>query len=100
MLDALLEMEIAYSLLHTKADATKNPLDVHYEQLHTDIKILDKESEEYKVIDQYVKNTHGKTHTQYELVIENVFVVKRQGEESRYKPFKKLHNRKIIMAWF
>ena len=96
MLDALLEMEIAYSLLHTKADATKNPLDVHYEQLHTDIKILDKESEEYKVIDQYVKNTHGKTHTQYELVIENVFVVKRQGEESRYKPFKKLHNRKLL----
>nr|XP_034188082.1 poly [ADP-ribose] polymerase [Osmia lignaria] len=96
MLDALLEMEIAYSLLHTKTDATKNPLDVHYEQLHTDIKILDKESEEYKVIDQYVKNTHGKTHTQYELVIENVFVVKRQGEESRYKPFKKLHNRKLL----
>ncbi|CAK9797855.1 Poly [ADP-ribose] polymerase [Anthophora quadrimaculata] len=96
MLDALLEMEIAYSLLHTKTDKTKNPLDVHYKQLNTDIKVLDKESEEYKVIKQYVQNTHGKTHTQYELEIEDVFVIKRQGEDSRYKPFKKLPNKKLL----
>lgn len=96
MLDALLEMEIAYSLLHTKMDDTKNPLDAHYEQLHTDIKVLDKESEEYNVIQQYVKNTHAKTHTQYELVIEDVYVIKRQGEDSRYKPFRKLPNKKLL----
>ncbi|KAF3422106.1 hypothetical protein E2986_01385 [Frieseomelitta varia] len=96
MLDALLEMEIAYSLLHTKTDATKNPLDAHYEQLNTEIKILDKESEEYNVIKQYVQNTHGKTHTLYELEIEEIFVIKRQGEDTRYKPFRKLPNKKLL----
>ena len=96
MLDALLEMEIAYSLLHGKTDQTKNPLDAHYKQLNTEIKVMDKQGDEYKVLEQYVKNTHAQTHTAYELQIEDVFVVKRQGEESRYKPFKKLHNRKLL----
>ncbi|XP_031827907.1 poly-(ADP-ribose) polymerase [Nomia melanderi] len=96
MLDALLEMEIAYSLLHSKVDSSENPLDAHYKQLNTDIKVLDKESEEYKVIEQYVKNTHAATHKQYELEIEDVFVVKRKGEDNRYKPFKKLPNRKLL----
>lgn len=96
MLDALLEMEIAYSLLYAKTDTTKNPLDAHYKQLNTEVKILDKENEEYKVIKQYVENTHAKTHTQYELEIEDIFIIKRQGEDSRYKPFKKLHNKKLL----
>ncbi|XP_053972152.1 poly [ADP-ribose] polymerase [Hylaeus volcanicus] len=96
MLDALLEMEIAYSLLHSKTDQSKNPLDAHYEQLKTDIKVLSKDSKEYTVIQQYVKNTHAQTHTQYELEIEDVFVVNRQGEDTRYKPFKKLNNKKLL----
>ncbi|XP_043248325.1 poly [ADP-ribose] polymerase [Colletes gigas] len=96
MLDALLEMEIAYSLLHSKTDDTKNPLDAHYEQLKTDIKALDKETKEYQAIQEYVKNTHAETHTQYELEVEDVFVVKRKGEDSRYKPFRKLQNKKLL----
>ncbi|XP_032677618.1 poly [ADP-ribose] polymerase [Odontomachus brunneus] len=96
MLDALLEMEIAYNLLRDKTDAKENPLDNHYKQLKTEIDVLDKKSEEFKMIEQYVKNTHATTHTQYELEIEDVFVVKRQGEEQRYKPFKKLSNRKLL----
>ncbi|EFN84955.1 poly [ADP-ribose] polymerase [Harpegnathos saltator] len=96
MLDALLEMEVAYSLLRDKTDEQENPLDSHYKQLKTDIDVLDKKSEEFKMIEQYVKNTHAATHTQYELEIEDVFVVKRQGEEQRYKPFKKLPNRKLL----
>ncbi|XP_012538492.2 poly [ADP-ribose] polymerase [Monomorium pharaonis] len=96
MLDALLEMEIAYNLLCDKTDAKENPLDGHYKQLKTDIDVLDKTSEEFKMIEKYVKNTHAATHTQYDLEIEEVFVVKRQGEEQRFKPFKKLPNRKLL----
>ncbi|XP_076649690.1 poly-(ADP-ribose) polymerase [Halictus rubicundus] len=96
MLDALLEMEIAYSLLHTKVDSSQNPLDAHYKQLNADIKVLKKESEEYKLIEQYVKNTHASTHNLYDLEIEDVFAVKRTGEDNRFKPFKKLPNRKLL----
>lgn len=38
MLDSLLEIEIAYSLMKgSKGDAEKDPLDVHYESLKADI---------------------------------------------------------------
>ncbi|XP_076289314.1 poly [ADP-ribose] polymerase-like [Lasioglossum baleicum] len=96
MLDALLEMKITYRLLHTEETLSENPLDAHYKQLNADIKVLDKKSNEYKLIEQYVQNTHATTHKQYDLEIEDVFVVKRSGEDSRYKPFKKLPNRKLL----
>ncbi|XP_015110104.1 poly [ADP-ribose] polymerase [Diachasma alloeum] len=96
MLDSLIEMEIAYKLLNVKSESGKSPLDAHYEQLNTDIDVLDKESKEFMVIQEYVKNTHAATHTMYDLEIEDVFVVKRQGEEKKFKPFRKLPNRKLL----
>lgn len=96
MLEALLDMEIAYSLLNSKTDEKKNPLDAHYEQLKTKIEVMDKSGKDYEVIKQYVKNTHASTHSHYELEIEDVFVIKRQGEDQRYKPFKKMHNKKLL----
>lgn len=51
---------------------------------------------EYSIIDQYIKNTHAETHSSYSLDIKNVFKVIRTGEEKRFKPFKKLHNRKLL----
>ncbi|XP_046754057.1 poly [ADP-ribose] polymerase [Diprion similis] len=96
MLDSLLELEIAYNLLNAKTDESKNPIDAHYEQLNTEIDILDVETNEFKLIERYVKNTHASTHSHYELEIDQVFVVKRKGEDKRYKPFKKLPNRKLL----
>ena len=39
MLDNLLEIEIAYSMLKVGDDKAKDPIDVHYEKLKTDIKV-------------------------------------------------------------
>ena len=40
MVDNLLEIEVAYSLLKQEAnDNGKNPLDLHYEQLKTDMEV-------------------------------------------------------------
>jgi poly [ADP-ribose] polymerase len=51
---------------------------------------------EYSIIEQYVKNTHAETHSSYSLSIKNVFKVNRTGEDKRFKPFKKLHNHKLL----
>ncbi|XP_057321273.1 poly [ADP-ribose] polymerase-like [Microplitis mediator] len=96
MLESLIDMEIAYNLLSVKTDENQSPLDAHYAQLNTDIDVLDKDSDEYKMIETYTKNTHAATHSSYELEIENVFVVKRKGEDKRYKPFAKLPNKKLL----
>ncbi|KAL5288318.1 PARP1 family protein [Megaselia abdita] len=97
MLDSLLEIECAYSLIsHEDTSDDLNPLDRHYDQLKTQLDPIDHESEEFKFIQKYVKNTHAETHQHYELVVEDVFKVARQGEARRYKPFRKLHNRRLL----
>ncbi|XP_077299838.1 poly-(ADP-ribose) polymerase [Arctopsyche grandis] len=97
MLDNLLELEIAYTLLSTpNDDKTVSPLDSHYIKLKTDIVPIEVGSPEYVMLSNYVKNTHAATHSMYELEIMQVFKVTREGEMKRYKPFKKLHNRRLL----
>lgn len=97
MLDNLLDIEVAYSLLRSGGqDGDKDPIDVNYEKLKTDIKIVDKDSEEAKIIKQYVKNTHASTHNAYGLKVMEIFKIEREGENQRYKPFKELHNRQLL----
>lgn len=96
MLESLLQMELAYGLLKEEGDEQKNPLDGHYEQLKTDIVPLDKSSNEHELLSNYVKNTHAPTHTNYNLDVEEIFKVVRKGEDRRYKPFKKMHNRQLL----
>lgn len=98
MIDSLLEIEIAYSLLqdHTDDDEEVNPVDCHYEKLKTKMEPLDKKSEDFTLIEQYIQNTHAETHNQYKLELVEVIKVKRDGESRRYKPFKKLNNRQLL----
>lgn len=80
MLESLLEMEVAYSLLketNNEGDESLNPIDAHYAKLNTDIEVLDRTSEEFKLIQEYVKNTHAATHSNYTLEIIEVCIVLR-----------------------
>lgn len=73
MLESLLEIEIAYSMLQS-TDQTDdvNPIDAHYEKLNTEIEVVDKDSEEFELLKKYVQNTHAKTHQSYALEITEV----------------------------
>ena len=106
MVDSLLEIEQAYQMLN-ESDAAKdeneNPIDVSYAKLKTELGVLDKgksstesncslikqnsDCTEFKMIEKYVKNTHAKTHTNYKLVINNVYTVKRKNEHKKFRPF-------------
>lgn len=96
MLDSLLEIEIAYSILQDTEGGNVHPIDAHYEKLNTGIEILEKEAEEYKLMCEYTANTHAATHSQYSLDVEEIFKINRHGEAKRYKPFKKLPNRALL----
>lgn len=96
VLDSLMEIELAYTLLNADVDDSINPVDAHYAQLKTDIDTVDRNSKEFEMLLKYVKSTHAETHKEYDLEIIDAFKVKRKGEERRYKPFKKLHNRKLL----
>lgn len=96
MIESLLEIEIAYSMMQEDTDEKLNPLDCRYKQLKTKLKPLEHDAKEFKMVEKYVRNTHGETHTAYKLIVEDVFKVKRQNEAERYKPFKQLHNRQLL----
>ncbi|KAK3542329.1 hypothetical protein QTP86_022480 [Hemibagrus guttatus] len=97
MLDNLLDIEVAYSLLRGGAeDNKKDPIDINYEKLRTKIEVVDKSSEEAQIIQQYVKNTHAETHNTYTLEVEEIFKIEREGEFQRFRPFKDLPNRQLL----
>ncbi|XP_068088920.1 poly [ADP-ribose] polymerase 1 isoform X2 [Hyperolius riggenbachi] len=97
MLDNLLDIEVAYSLLKGGTeDSEKDPIDVQYERIKTDIKVIDKHSDDFKILQEYVKNTHAETHNAYELEVVDIFKIEREGEKQRYRPFKELHNRQLL----
>lgn len=94
MLDNLMELEIAYNMM--KSTGSENSIDSYYEKLRTEIEVVDTSSDEFIIIKEYLKNTHAPTHSSYELQIVQAFKVNRHGEEKRFKPFRKLHNRKLL----
>ncbi|XP_048485241.1 poly [ADP-ribose] polymerase [Plutella xylostella] len=97
MLDNLLEIEIAYSLLKSDSDdSDMSPIEAHYLKLKTRIEPVVRGGAEFLLLEQYVRNTHAATHSQYTLEIQEVFKVVREGEDKRYKPFRKLHNRRLL----
>uniref|UniRef100_A0A2K6QZB1 Poly [ADP-ribose] polymerase n=1 Tax=Rhinopithecus roxellana TaxID=61622 RepID=A0A2K6QZB1_RHIRO len=92
MLDNLLGIEVmAYGLLRGGShDSSKDPINVNYEKLKTDIKVVDRDYEEAEIIKKYVKNTHATTHNVYDLEVIDIFKIECEGECQCYKPFKQL----------
>lgn len=97
MLQNLMEMKVVDSLLTDDSDDnTKSPIDRHYEQLQTEIEVVPRDSEEFALIEEYVENTHGPTHTNFELEILDIFRVMRKSEKRQHRRYEKLHNRQLL----
>ncbi|GBM00800.1 Poly [ADP-ribose] polymerase 1 [Araneus ventricosus] len=95
MLDSLLQIGIAYSIIKDQAEK-EDPIDMHYRKLKADIEAVEKDTEEYFLIETYLKNTHAPTHDQYVLELLEVFRVNRHGESENYRKFRGLHNKKLL----
>nr|UYS55296.1 poly-ADP-ribose polymerase I [Physella acuta] len=95
MLDNLLEIEVAYSLLKG-GDSGEDPITDHYKKLKCLLEPLDPASEEFERLKTYTKNTHAETHNTYDLEIVDVLKVVREGEKQMFKPFKELNNRMLL----
>ncbi|KAJ3292161.1 Poly [ADP-ribose] polymerase 2 [Borealophlyctis nickersoniae] len=98
MLESLADIQIATTLLKVaKEHADENPIDVEYRSLKCALKPVEKGSDKWNLVEKYTKNTHAKTHSGYELDVEEIFEVDREGEDDRFsKGGAKLHNRKLL----
>eukprot|EP00911_Craspedida_sp_UC1_P003017 UC1_evm2s2202 len=100
LVESLLEIEVAARLIKTAregdAAATIDPIDINYRQLKTELVPLDKRGAEFEMVRQYVANTHGETHTQFALDVEEVFTVVREGEKEAFSAFADKPNRQLL----
>ena len=97
MIDNLLEIEIAYSMLKGSIeDENEHPIDVHYQKLKSIIEPVEKNTEEFKRIEQYLMNTHAATHNQYSLKLIQLFQIGRQGEDQLFQKWENNSNRLLL----
>eukprot|EP00698_Gefionella_okellyi_P015443 TRINITY_DN4356_c0_g4_i1.p1 TRINITY_DN4356_c0_g4~~TRINITY_DN4356_c0_g4_i1.p1 ORF type:complete len:688 (+),score=193.99 TRINITY_DN4356_c0_g4_i1:102-2165(+) len=96
MLEALADMEIAATVLKSDQSSAVNPIDQSYDKLKCDMTPLDKAGDEFGMIVDYVANTHGSTHGNFKLEVEDVFKIARDGEDSRYQAWAKNKNRQLL----
>ncbi len=94
MLDNLLEIEIAYSILKTDTGKT-DPIDQHFKKLNIGMEVLDKECQEFKRLVKCVSQTHAETHDSYKLIVRDIIKLKRDVEMNSDK-FKSIHNHRYL----
>nr|XP_019068687.1 poly [ADP-ribose] polymerase 1 isoform X2 [Solanum lycopersicum] len=96
MLEALQDIEIASRLVGFDID-NDDSLDEKYKKLQCDISPLPHQSEDYRVIEKYLQNTHAPTHKEWVLEVEEVFSLERKGEYDKFKPCRdKLKNKMLL----
>jgi poly [ADP-ribose] polymerase len=83
MIEALGNIELASRVIDTKSLASvTHPIDARYAQLKTELTPIDKGSSLHKMLSAYLQNTHGKTHADYTMELDQAFEVQREGEEA------------------
>lgn len=90
-LEDLLEIIETYDLMQQNTDLTGNRIDVLYDQLNTEITPMNRSDQDFKLLE-----THGPTHNNFDLEIDEIFRISRQGENERFKPYDNLHNRYLL----
>ncbi|KAI8620371.1 poly polymerase catalytic domain-containing protein [Chytriomyces sp. MP71] len=94
MVEALGDIQITQTLLKTVGNMSMNPVDSKFESLKVGMVPVSKVSESFKLVETYTKNTHGHTHRQYKLKVEEVFEL---AKEDKFEDLgSKLHNRKLL----
>lgn len=93
LLEALGDIQIALKMLGSKREEKENPVDQHYHGLHCNITLLEHSDKVFNLVEKYVRQTHGKTHTQYTLQVLDIYALEREGEE---EVFSDVGNRQLL----
>ncbi|WVY95859.1 hypothetical protein V8G54_028010 [Vigna mungo] len=94
--EALSEIEVATKLLKDDAEMQGDPLYAHYQCLHCELAPVEFGCAEFSMIEEYMKNTHAETHSNYTVDIVQIFRASREGEAERYRKFASTKNRMLL----
>ena len=97
LVDTMCDIEIAMKLLEqerkAKDQSKMQVLYEHYQKLHTVLTPLDKQSERYKLLETYVKQSQEKGSR---IKLLDVLEVEREGETERFVPHSDDANRQLL----
>jgi predicted DNA-binding WGR domain protein len=103
MVESLIEMADSIALLSHDGDendgsggGSMDQIQQHYNKLNCKIHALDNLSETYKMLENYVLNTHTETY-QFKWVVEQIYELERDGEQERFKPFSQDNRRMLLL---
>ena len=94
-MQTLSDIQIALKVIGG-GDKGENPIDHHYHGLNCTLTPVDHEDVVFELVEKYVRQTHAKYHSGYQLKVQEVFEVARQGEAEN---FKDMGNRYTIAVW-
>ena len=84
-LENLSEIKIAMGIIEQEQEQGGNSLDRYYSDLKNEINALDKDHDDFKMLENYLKTTHGKTHTGFSIELLDAFHLQRQCESQSFK---------------
>ncbi|KAI8819758.1 poly polymerase catalytic domain-containing protein, partial [Fimicolochytrium jonesii] len=97
LVETLVQMEITTRLLGSEQiGAQQSPLDFHYAQLKCDMRVLSPASDEYQLIQTYVTNSQGATHSHFKINIDYILVLNRDSETERFAKYQAWENRYLL----
>jgi poly [ADP-ribose] polymerase len=98
MCEALAQIDAAVELVKADDDEAENALDAHYKRLKCAMTPVDKDGEVFKLVQEYITNTHASTHSYYKLELTDVLELARENEQDRFNKagFNKDKNRQLL----
>ena len=86
-------------LVHPCSDFFLLLPDASYEKLKCGFTPVERTDSQFQMVQDYVKNTHGHTHTQYSLEVLDLFDLDRQGEAEKFSSAGFDKNENVQLLW-
>lgn len=83
-LESLSQIKIAMSMIEQDTAEGSNNVDRYYQDLKNKIDHIDKEAENFKVLEKFLETTHGRTHG-FKLDLMEAFELDRENESTKFK---------------
>ncbi|KAI6660940.1 Poly polymerase 2 [Oopsacas minuta] len=84
LMEALGDIEIAVTLLKESNKTDVHPVDQHYLGLNCEMEPISRISDEFKLVEKYTLQTHGPTHSQYTMLILDIFKTSKSNQDNNF----------------
>jgi poly [ADP-ribose] polymerase len=96
MLESLKDIKLAFKIIEPLKDKSVHPIDAKYNNMEIDLKVLDKDSDRWKLINESIVSTHSPIHAHYKLELEQVFEIRKNICEQAFDKWKDNDNRRLL----